>query len=41
VVSVGSGRQSGEFHIPKWMSFANAGEAAKVYMKNVFDTDAI
>jgi hypothetical protein len=41
LVSVGSGRQPVEFHIPKWMNFANAGEPAKVYMKTVFNTDAV
>lgn len=41
LVSVGSGRQPGEIHIPRWMNFANAGEAAKAYMKKVFNTDSV
>jgi hypothetical protein len=41
LVSVGSGRQPGQLHIPKWMNFANSGEAAMAYMKKVFNTDSV
>lgn len=41
MVSVGTGKQPGNFKLPRWMDFAGTGELASAYVKNVFDTDRV
>lgn len=39
LVSVGTGIQEKDFHIPKWLDFASIGEIAKSYYDNIVDTN--
>lgn len=41
LVSVGTGIQEKDFHIPKWLDFASTGEIAKSYHDNIVDTNKV